>query len=70
MLCQCFAEEILVSYIDLLVTNKSRLFAHPSTGTCFEIGHFPHFQNEAKCTTFLEEMSYLNEKENHFHIKG
>ncbi|CAH3148874.1 unnamed protein product [Porites lobata] len=30
MLCQCFAEEILVSYIDLLVTNKSRLFAHPS----------------------------------------
>ena len=34
----------------------------------------PHFQNEARCTTFLVKMSFiwrsLNENENDFHIKG
>ena len=31
----------------------------------------PHFQNEAKCTTFLVKMSLICMKmKNHFHIKG
>ena len=30
-----------------------------------------HFQNEAKCTTFLVKMSFIcMRKKNHFHIKG
>ena len=40
------------------------------------IGHFqvpklnPHFQNEAKCTTFLVKMSFICRRiKNHFHIK-
>ena len=41
------------------------------------IGHLqvpklnPHFQNEAKCTTFLVKMSFIcRGMKNHFHIKG
>ena len=31
----------------------------------------PHFQNEAKCTTFLVKMSFICIRmKNHFHIKG
>ena len=31
----------------------------------------PHFQNEAKCTTFLVKMSFICMRmKNHFHIKG
>ena len=31
----------------------------------------PHFQNEAKCTTFLVEMGFnCMRMKNHFHIKG
>ena len=31
----------------------------------------PHFQNEAKCTTFLVKMSFICMiMKNHFHIKG
>ena len=31
----------------------------------------PHFQNEAKCTTFLEKMRFFCMRmKNHFHIKG
>ena len=31
----------------------------------------PHFQNEARCTTFLVKMSFICMKmKNHFHIKG
>ena len=31
----------------------------------------PHFQNEAKCTTFLDKMSFICMRmKNHFHIKG
>ena len=31
----------------------------------------PHFQNEAKCTTFLVKMSFICRRmKNHFHIKG
>ena len=31
----------------------------------------PHFQNEAKCTTFLVKMSFTYMRmKNHFHIKG
>ena len=31
----------------------------------------PHFQNEAKCTTFLVKMSFIcMGMKNHFHIKG
>ena len=31
----------------------------------------PHFQNEAKCTTFLVKMSFICMRiEKHFHIKG
>ena len=31
----------------------------------------PHFQNEAKCSTFLVKMSFISMKiKNHFHIKG
>ena len=31
----------------------------------------PHFQNEAKCTTFLVKMSFIcTRMKSHFHIKG
>ena len=31
----------------------------------------PHFQNEAKCTTFVVKMSFICMRmKNHFHIKG
>ena len=31
----------------------------------------PHFQNEARCTTFLVKMSFIRMRmKNHFHIKG
>ena len=31
----------------------------------------PHFQNEAKCTTFLVKMSFICMRmKNHFHMKG
>ena len=31
----------------------------------------PHFQNKAKCTTFLAKMSFIRIRmKNHFHIKG
>ena len=31
----------------------------------------PHFENEAKCTTFLVKMSFICMRmKNHFHIKG
>ena len=31
----------------------------------------PHFQNEAKCSTFLVKMSFIGMRiKNHFHIKG
>ena len=40
------------------------------------MGHFrvfenPHFQNEAKCTTFLVKMSFICQRmKNYFHING
>lgn len=31
----------------------------------------PHFQNKAKCTTFLMNMSFIcMQMKNHFHMKG
>ena len=39
---------------------------------CFQVPKLnPHFQNEAKCTTFLVKMSFICRRmKNHFHIKG
>ena len=51
------------------VTREERLSR--SNQATSELKKNAHFQNEAKCTTFLVKMSYICMRmKNHFHIKG
>ena len=69
----CFTVPFLLRCI--LYLRPRAIFKYKPPGAL--IGHLqvpklnPHFQNEAKCTTFLVKMSFICRRmRNHFHIKG
>ena len=58
--CHNFYHSPVSDYIDILATNRP-----------LSSSKHPHFQNEARCTTFLVKMSFICLRmKNDFHIKG
>ena len=73
--------DLLKSFEQSNLVNNREKYEEPATSTSTStstacMGHFrgsknPHFQNEAKCTTFLVKMSFIYMRmKKHFHIKG